>query len=300
MQAQFRCAGSVSASAIMQHKNGVLLLFLTALLWSLGGVLVKSMAWPPLAVAGGRSFFAAAFLLLLVRPRRLTLTPLTLATAVCHAGCGVCLVVATKLTTAANAILLQYTCPIWVALFGAWILRERPTRADWIAIAATLAGTSLFFADELTLNHLWGNLIGLVSGVFFGFVAILLRKQKDKDAAPVDSVILGTLLGGIVCMPALAAAPALSWHGWLTLASLGAVQLGLSYFLYAHAIRHVSALEAVLIPVIEPILNPVWVMLVIGEKPGRWAMLGGAIVLTTSVLRAWVALTRKPGRGAVS
>ncbi|MDR0275521.1 MAG: DMT family transporter [Burkholderiaceae bacterium] len=278
----------------MQHRNAVLTLFLTALLWSLGGLLIKSIPWTPLAVAGGRSFFAAAFLLLMVRPRRLTLTPLTLATAVCHAGCTVCLVVATKLTTAANAILLQYTSPVWVALFGAWILREKPGRADWIAIAATLGGVSLFFAGQLSAGHLWGNAVGLASGVFFGFVAILLRKQKD--AAPVDSIILGTLLAGIVCAPALAAAPALDTRGWLALALLGTVQLGLSYFLYAWAIRHVSALEAVLIPVLEPILNPVWVMLALGEKPGPWAMLGGAMVLGASVSRAWVALAKPPAR----
>jgi drug/metabolite transporter (DMT)-like permease len=282
----------------MHHKNAVLTLFLTALLWSLGGLLIKSIAWPPLAVAGGRSFFAAAFLLLVVRPRRLAFTPLALATAVCHAGCTVCLVVATKMTTAANAILLQYTSPIWVALFGAWILREKSTRADWIAMAATLGGIVLFFADQLNAEHFLGNAVGLASGVFFGFVAILLRKQKD--AAPVDSIILGTLLAGVVCTPALAGAPALDARGWLALALLGTVQLGLPYFLYAQAIRYVSALEAVLIPVLEPILNPVWVMLALGEKPGLWAMLGGAIVLAASVSRAWVALSKPAARAAGS
>jgi drug/metabolite transporter (DMT)-like permease len=275
----------------MQHRNAILMLFATALLWSLGGLLIKSIAWPPLAVAGGRSLVAAAFLLLMVRPKRLAFTPLAVATAVCYAGCTVLLVVATKLTTAANAIFLQYTSPVWVALFGAWILRERPARTDWIAIVATLAGTGLFFAGELSFEHLWGNIVGLASGMFFGFVVILLRKQKD--AAPVNSVVLGTLLGGIVCLPALATAPALDAPGWLALALLGAVQLGLAYFLYARAIRYVSALEAVLIPVLEPILNPVWVMLALGEKPGPWTMLGGAIVLTASVSRAWIALANK-------
>jgi len=279
----------------MQHRNAILMLFATALLWSLGGLLIKSIAWPPLAVAGGRSLIAAAFLLLIVRPKRLALTPLAVATAVCYAGCTVLLVVATKLTTAANAIFLQYTSPVWVALFGAWILRERPVRTDWIAIAATLAGTGLFFAGELSFEHLWGNVVGLVSGMFFGFVVILLRKQKD--AAPVNSVVLGTLLGGIICLPALATAPALNAIGWLALALLGTVQLGLAYFLYARAIRYVSALEAVLVPVLEPILNPVWVMLALGEKPGPWAMLGGAIVLAASVSRAWIALARNKAIG---
>jgi drug/metabolite transporter (DMT)-like permease len=181
-----------------------------------------------------------------------------------------------------------------VALFGAWILRERPTRADWIAIVITLGGIGLFFADKLSVDHLWGNIVALVSGMFFGFLAILLRKQKD--ATPVDSVILGTLLGGIICLPALTSAPALDTRGWLALALLGTVQLGLAYFLYARAIRYVPALDAVLIPVIEPILNPIWVMLALGEKPARWAILGGAIVLATSVLRAWFSLAKVRAR----
>jgi drug/metabolite transporter (DMT)-like permease len=281
----------------MQHRNAIFMLFVTALLWSLGGLLIKSIPWPPLAVAGGRSFIAGIFLVLMARPKRLALTPLALATAVCYAGCTICFVVATKLTSAANAILLQYSCPIWVALFGAWILRERPNRVDWIVIVATLIGIGLFFADKLSIDHLSGNIVALLSGVFFGFMAILLRKQKD--AVPMDSIVLGTLLGGLVCIPALATAPALDTRGWIALVLLGTVQLGLAYFFYAHAIRHVSALEAVLIPIIEPILNPIWVMLALGEKPTHWALLGGAIVLTTSVFRAWVSLTKAFAHTAV-
>jgi drug/metabolite transporter (DMT)-like permease len=282
----------------MQHKNAILMLFLTALLWSLGGLLIKFIPWPPLAVAGGRSFIACVFLVIVARPKRLSFTPLALTTAVCYACCTISFVVATKLTTAANAILLQYSCPIWVALFGTWILRERPNRADWITIIVTTVGIGFFFADKLSADHLWGNIIGLISGVFFGFLAILLRKQKD--AVPVDSIILGTLLGGIVCTPALIAAPMLDGRSWLALVLLGTVQLGLAYFLYARAIRYASALDAVLIPIIEPILNPVWVMLAFGEKPAPWAILGGAIVLATSVSRAWISLTKMHSRAAIS
>ena len=282
----------------MQHRNAILMLFLTALLWSLGGLLIKSIPWPPLAVAGGRSFIAAAFLVLVARPKRLALTPLALATAACYAGCTVCFVVATKLTTAANAILLQYSCPIWVALFGAWILRERPTRIDWIVIVTTIIGIFLFFIDKLSTDHLWGNIVALISGLFFGFMAILLRKQKD--ARPIDSIILGTLIGGIICVPALATAPALDVRGWFALVLLGTVQLGLAYFLYARAIRYVFALEAVLIPIIEPILNPIWVMLALGERPTHWAILGGTIVLAASIFRAWISLTKIHGRIASS
>jgi drug/metabolite transporter (DMT)-like permease len=274
----------------MQHRKAILILFVTALIWSLGGLLIKSVPWSPLAVASARSLIAAAFLLVVLRPRKISLSGLTLMTAVCSAGCTILFVVATKMTTAANAILLQYSAPIWVALFGAWILREHPTRLDWIVIVSTLCGIGLFFADKLSFDHFVGNVIALISGVFFGFIAILMRKQKGPTSF--DSILLGTLLGGIVCSPALLSVSALDTRGWLALLLLGTIQLGLGYLLYAWATRHVSALEAVLIPVIEPILNPVWVMLAYSEKPSNWALVGGAIVLASSVFRAWMSLKR--------
>jgi drug/metabolite transporter (DMT)-like permease len=199
-------------------------------------------------------------------------------------GCTVTFVIANRLTTAANAILLQYTAPVWVALFGAWFLGERTTRADGWAIAATFVGMGLFFADELRLTSLIGNLIGAFSGICFAGVAILMRKQKDGSA--VESIILGNLFAFVIGLPFIATAPTLPARGWILLFILGVVQLGLSYRLYAQAIRHVTALEAVLIPVIEPILNPVWVLLVVGERPGSLALLGGVIVLGAVTLRA--------------
>lgn len=275
-----------------QHTRGIALLFVTALLWSIGGLLVKSIPWPPLAIAGGRGFIAAAALLLIVRPRRLSLSPASLAAAFCYAGCTVMFVMATKLTTAANAILLQYTCPIWVALFGAWLLRERATRADWIAIVASIAGIALFFAGKLRTDDILGNFVALGSGLFFGLTAIFMRMQKD--GSPVESVILGNIISGLIGIPALLGAPAMPATGWSALLALGVVQLALSYYLYARAIRHVTAIEAVIIPVIEPIMNPVWVMLAIGEIPTPWAVAGGAIVLAASIFRAWVAVRKNP------
>ncbi len=276
-----------------QHPRAIALLFVTALLWSLGGLLIKLVPWPPLAVAGGRGFVAAAVLALVIRPRRLSLSWASLATALSYAGCTVTFVAATKLTTAANAILLQHTCPIWVALLGAWLLRERAARADWIAIIATLAGIMLFFADKFRADLFLGNIVAIISGVFFALTAIFMRRQKDSS--PAEALILGNLISGLIGAPALIGAPfaETTAAGWGAFIALGAVQLALSYFIYAHAIRHVTALEAVLIPVIEPILNPVWVMLAIGEVPAPWAIAGGLIVLAASVFRAWVAIRKE-------
>jgi len=273
------------------HTRAVGQLLMAALLWSLAGVLIKGLEWPALAVAGGRGVIAALFLMAVTRGLKFTWSPVQVGAAVAYAACTVTFVMANKLTTAANAILLQYTAPIWVALLGAWLLRERPTRADWLAIVATFGGMGLFFANELRWISVLGNFIGVLSGMSFAVMAILMRKQKDGSA--VESIILGNLLAFVIGLPAIATAPALAAQGWLLLLVLGVVQLGLSYRFYAKAIRHVTALEAVLIPVIEPILNPLWVLLFFGERPGVLALVGGVIVLSGVTLRA-VASIRQP------
>ncbi len=266
------------------HTRAVGQLLMAAMLWSFAGVLIKGIPWPPLAVAGGRGIIAALFLLATSRGLKFTWSPVQLGAAAAYVSCTVTFVVANRMTTAANAILLQYTAPVWVALFGAWFLGERTTRADWWAILATFAGMALFFADELRLASVLGNLVGAASGVCFAGVAIMMRKQKAGSA--VESIILGNLFAFVIGLPFIATAPAMPTRGWILLLLLGVVQLGLSYRLYSQAIRHVSALEAVLIPVVEPIFNPVWVLLFVGERPGWLALAGGVIVLGAVTLRA--------------
>lgn len=276
-----------------EHTRAVGQLLLAALCWSLGGLLIKSVDWPPLAVAGGRGLIAAVFLALAAKGRlKFTWSPLQLGAAVAYASCTATFVVATKLTTAANAILLQYTAPVWVALLGAWFLGERASRADWLAIAATFGGMTLFFwSDGLQLSGALGNLLGIASGVSFGVMAMLMRKQKD--GSPLESIILGNVLAFLIGLPAMLSAPALpSTTGWIALLLLGVVQLGISYQLYAKAVKHVTALEAVLIPVIEPILNPIWVALMVHETPKPLALAGGAIVLGAVTLRAVASIRR--------
>ena len=275
------------------HTKSVGLLLGVALCWSLAGVLFKHVPWPGLAAAGGRGLIAALFLLAASwRSLRFTWSPLQLGAAAAYAACTVLFSLANKMTTAANAILLQYTAPVWVALLGAWLLGERTTRTDWLAIAAVLGGLAVFFYEGLQVGQVGGLVVALASGVGFAVMTILMRKQKDTSA--LESIILGNLIGFAVGLPALARAPAMPADGWLALGLLGLVQLGLAYLLYARAIRHVTALEAVLIPVLEPILNPVWVMIDQGERPSRFALLGGAIVLGAVTLRALISLRARP------
>jgi drug/metabolite transporter (DMT)-like permease len=267
-----------------------MLLVGTSLCWSLAGVLIKLVAttWPGMAVAGGRGIIAALFLLATNRGLRFHFSRDQLIGAVGYAACTLTFCTATTLTSAANAILLQYTAPVWVALFGAWFLGERATRADWLTIAVALGGMALFFKDSLTLGHVEGDALAVLSGVCFAGMTIALRRQKN--GSPVESIILGNVIAFIAGLPWIVKSPLLPPAGWLALIVLGVVQLGFSYWLYARAIRHVTALEAVLIPVIEPILNPLWVLLVVHEKPTRWAILGGAVVLGAITIRAVISV----------
>lgn len=278
------------------HTRSVLQLIGAALCWSLGGLLIKSIDWPPLAIAGGRGLIAALFLIATNRGLRFHFSRAQLLGALCYAGCTVTFCAATKLTTAANAILLQYMAPVWVALLASWFLGERATRTDWFTIAVVLAGMTLFFADNLELSHLLGNTMAVISGLCFAGMAVALRRQKD--GSPVESIILGNLIAFAAGVPWMIGASNLTTAGWTALGLLGILQLGVSYWLYARAIKHVTALESVLIPVMEPILNPIWVLIALHEKPSLLALVGGTIVLSAVTVRAIISVrSRRPSPG---
>jgi drug/metabolite transporter (DMT)-like permease len=271
------------------------LLAATAVLWSLGGLLIKSVDWNPAAIAGTRSAIAAALLWVILRRVRFEWSWSQFALAASYAGTVILFVSATKLTTAANAILLQYTAPVWVAVFGRWFLGEKARLLDWLTILAVFAGMGVFFLDTLSTTGSWGNLIAIASGVCFAWLVLFMRRQKHGST--LESILLGNLFTALVCLPAYFK-PGPNPEGWLTLSILGLFQLGLSYILFAVAIRSVTAIEAILVPVIEPILNPLWVLLFIGERPGRWALLGGFVVLSAITARSLaIALRQRAALG---
>ena len=273
------------------------LLLLVAVLWSLGGVMIKSVDWHPMAIAGMRSAIAVPVILACVGRPRITFSRAQLTGGLAYAGTVVLFVLATRMTTAANAIFLQYTAPIYVAALGPWLLGERALRSDWLVIAAALGGIALFFLDRLTLAGMWGNVIALGSGVAFAALVLSLRGQRD--ASPIAAIVLGNVFAALAGLPFMFG-PGPSAQGWVALGVLGAVQLGLPYVLYAVAIRRVSALEAVLIPLAEPILNPLWVMLLMGERPGGWALAGASLVLGAVLLRGVLMVVARRGAGAAA
>jgi drug/metabolite transporter (DMT)-like permease len=257
-------------------------LIVTAVLWSSGGLLIKMISWNPIAIAGVRSAIAALVLLVFLRHPRITWSSAQIGGAIAYTVTVILFVSANKLTTAANAILLQYTSPIYVALFGTWFLEERATWLDWITIFAVIGGMGLFFLDDLTAGGFWGNVCAISSGVTFACLVLFMRKQKNDS--PLESIFLGNILTALVGLPFMfKAMPSAS--SWVGLILSGVLQLGLSHVLYSAAIKHVAALEAILISFIEPILNPLWVLLIMGEAPGPWALVGGFIVLASVTIR---------------
>lgn len=282
-----------SKKSLSEHSKGILFLAIAALLWSSGGFLIKWVSWNPLAIAGTRSLIAAGLMFLYRRKFDFNWSPAQIGGAIAYTATVIAFVSANKLTTAANAILIQYTAPVFVALFATWFLGEKTSRLDWIMIGITLGGMTLFFLDNLSVGNFWGNMVALLSGITFAGVVILSRKQKD--GSPLESFFLGNILTGMVGLPfMLQSAPNPS--GWIGLILLGVFQLGISYIVYAEAMKRVTALEGILIPVFEPILNPVWVFLLLHEVPGKWALIGGVIVLLSVTLRC-ILTTIKPRAG---
>ena len=264
----------------------VLLLLATAILWSLGGVLIKSIDWTPVAIAGSRSLIAAVVISLVMPGVIQKISWQSIPGAVAYAATVILFVVATKLTTAANAIFLQYTAPIYIALIGPWFLRESTKWQDWLLILVALAGVALFFLDQLSLQGLSGIVAALGSGFSYAWLAILMRHQRA--ASPEAVVLLGNVFTLLFALPWMFPITKIEQNGpWLLL--LGIVQLTIPYLIYSVAIRHVRALDASIISIIEPILNPIWVMLVTNERPSFWSIVGGSIVLATSLTRSLIA-----------
>jgi drug/metabolite transporter (DMT)-like permease len=268
-----------------------LLLLAAAMLWSLGGVLIKSIDLNPAAIAGSRSLIALVVMTLAMPGVLRKVSRRTIPGAIAYSATVFLFVVATKLTTAANAIFLQYTAPIYIAMISPWFLGERTNWQDWLLVLLALSGVGLFFLDQLSFQGLSGVVAALASGFAFAWLAVLMRHQKA--GSPEAVVLLGNAFTFLMTLPWMFPILRIEQNG-PRLLLLGIVQLTIPYLLYSVAIRHVRALDASIISIIEPILNPVWVMLATSERPAFWSIVGGIIVLTTSLTRSLLASRNAP------
>jgi drug/metabolite transporter (DMT)-like permease len=292
-----------------KRPQGIAAVAACAFLWSTSGLFIKLVPWNPFAIAGIRSLFGGLVMLAWLRRPHLTWSRTQIAAAVFYAATMIAFVTANKLTTSANAILLQYGAPVYAALLAAPLLGERTHGYDWLTIAVILGGMVLFFLDKLSVGSLAGNLLAVASGVLFAFAMILLRRQKK--GSPLESLMLSQFLTFAVSIPFLfsgmpgtgGAGPAASGmpavYAWLALLFLGVFQMGLSAILLAYGVRHVTAVQSFLITMIEPIFNPVWVFLLLGEKPTGFALAGGIVILAATTLRSLLPLLRPARPGAI-
>ncbi|HET6670181.1 MAG TPA: EamA family transporter [Pyrinomonadaceae bacterium] len=280
-------------------SSPLLLVLAAAIIWSTGGLFIKWTTLSGLELSFGRSLLAAITVALFTRSEGFGLNRITLIASVLYAALLLLFVLATKETTAANAIFLQYTAPLYVLVLEPIFYKEKFRQRDLITVIFCVIGMSLFFVGKLRPQDVTGNLLALASGVCFACYFLLLRHSSARTVNRASSVIYGNLLVVLVAAPAgLQALSDVTRHDALSVVYLGVVQIGIAYTLFTLGMaRGIRSLDAGIVGYIEPVLNPVWVFLVIGERPSQWALIGGAIIVGAVVVHT--TLKAKEGRKTI-
>jgi len=279
------------ASSVRQKSerkfSGQLAVLATAVLWSSSGIAIKVNIWHPMVIACFRSLLAAVFLIVV---RLITRTRMNRqnekfpfwAGSLTFSACMISFIAANKLTTSANVIMLQYSAPVWAALLGWALVREKPHWEHWGALVLVSSGLFLFFRDGLSSGSLAGDALSILSGVFLGGSSVFLRMMKK--GSPQDAMFMGQLIVTAICIPFIFLFPP-SFDATViaSISFLGIFQAGMASVTFSYGIKRISAVQAMLIATAEPILNPIWVFIIIGEKPSPTALLGGIIIIAAVV-----------------
>ena len=273
----------------MSHKKAIAITCFVALMWSLAGFNIKMIEWSPYAIAAGRSLVAVILLApMVLRKGFQKIDRYVIGGAICYAAFNYCFITSTTLTSSAIANMMQYTAPIYVALLSWLFLRERVGWADIISVGFVFLGMIFFFLDSNSGGSLKGNIVSIFNGITFAGISIFLRLQKDGN--PALSMYLGNVISAVAGLPIM-------WNAGMpdTISLLFLLLAGLlvavSYTLYAKASTGLSALETVLIPIIDPVMNPVWVFLFLDERPGALTIVGAAVILVSVTIRVVSGLT---------
>lgn len=268
------------------HRKGLIAVLAAAVLWSTGGLFIKLVTWDAVQLAGLRSFFAALVFIALYRKEIFYLNGFTVINAIFYTAVLILFVIATKMTTAANAIFLQYTAPIYVLFFEPVLNKTPFEKINVYTIVFCFTGMILFFVGELSPGHLTGNILALLSGV--AFAAFLIGMRKNKKEYQLNTIFYGNVLIFLICLPSILEITEISFPDvWMT-AFLGIFQIGVAYAIFSYGLKRVYAIEASLISMIEPVLNPVWVMLGYGEIPSFYAVIGGVIIISAISVRTFL------------
>lgn len=266
----------------MKKENiAILEMLLCAALWSIAGIFMKFLPWNGFALASLRSLIAGLTIALymFLRKKRFVFTRRTVIAGILTGSVYLCFTIANKLTTAASAIVLQFTDPIFIVLISSLVLHKKPRRADVLVVLVTLFGIALFFFDQLTPGNLLGNGVAILSGLF---MACMYMSVGDLPAEErFSAILIGQSFTFLVGLPAVfLTRPGLTGWTFLCILILGVFQLGISYILFAKATVYCPPLACALLAALEPLLNPIWVLLFNGEKPGPYSLIGGVIVIS--------------------
>jgi len=264
-----------------------------AVLFSTGGAGIKAAAFSGVQVSALRSGIAAIVLMLFVRGH-LTWSAPVLGVSLVYGSTLTLFVLGTKLTTAANAIFLQSTYPLYVLLLSPLLLGERIGRRDMLYLAAVAAGLLLCVigrppATITAPNPTLGNVFAILSGVAWAMTLLGLRyveRDATEPSPAMVAVITGNALASLAALPFAWPLPMASASEWATIVYLGVFQIGLAYIFLTKAVGRLPALEISLLLLLEPVLNPVWAWLVRGERPGTWTIAGGAIIILVTALKS--------------
>ena len=270
----------------MKKENKAMLQMLTcAALWSIGGLFIKLLPWNAFAIAGMRAFFAGLTLLIYIAAKKykIIVNKRTVSAGLCLGTLCCLFSLANKLTTAANAIVLQFTAPLFIVLFSALFFRSRIKRNDLIAVLCTMVGIALFFFDQLDGGKLVGNCVAILAGAVMAGMYMCMGEAKGAERF--SAILIGQIVSMLISIPfIITTKPVLDATNLLYVVILGVLQIGVPYILFAKAAEFCPPLACSLLGALEPLLNPVWVLLFYGEKPGAWALVGGVIVVATVTL----------------
>jgi len=267
----------LNLEARAQIGRGRLLVFAAALLWSLAGVFIKFLDLPPLTIVFYRSLFAALIFTPFIRRSDARWNAPVLLSVLAYTAAISAFVAANKLTTAANAIVLQYTAPIFVFLFARLVLGERISRLNGLALGVSMIGVAVISLDSAGEPEMAGVLLAIASGVLFA--AYMINLRRTQSVSPVYLTWINNVACALLLLWIVKSQLTLATDELLILVVMGGVQLGLPYYLFSKGLQTISLQEASLIALIEPVLNPLWVALVVGEIPSTATVSGGGLIL---------------------
>lgn len=264
----------------MSKQRAIGATVIAAILWSTGGMFVKLLSQDAFSILFYRSLYAALTFVIIFRSQLLKVNKLSIISILFYAPLLITFVHATKLTSAANAIFLQYTAPAFILILEPWLTKTRISKRNLLTVILCMTGMSLFFMHDFSsAQDLTGTLLALAGGVVL--TGLLLSQRLNDVAFQPGAVFWGNILVCIVTLPWAIQFPLPSFDDQIVLATLGIGQLGLGFAFFVYGQKHLPAIESALISMLEPILNPLWVMLWIEEIPGVWSLAGGALILIT-------------------